>query len=93
MQEDDDPKHTSRLCQNYLIKKKRQAETYLVWNQLYRKIKVKQPTSASHVNIMLLQECRNERTEQYLMSLVKRTSLNCIAVITVRGGDFNELKI
>lgn len=51
--------------------------TELVWDELEKKIKAKQSTSASHVWTML-PECWNKITELYLMSLIERMSQICL---------------
>lgn len=69
MQQDDYPKHTFRLCPDYLKRKEKKKNKLklmawplqspdvnlmkLVWAELDRKIKMKQPTSASDQYTML----------------------------------------
>ncbi|KAL6484675.1 hypothetical protein MHYP_G00067200 [Metynnis hypsauchen] len=70
-QQDNDPKHTSRLCKGYLTKKEsdevlRQMTwppqsldlnpIEMVWGELDRRVKAKGPTSAKHL-WELLQDC------------------------------------
>ena len=70
-QQDNDPKHTSRLCKGYLTKKESDEVLHqmtwppqspdlnpieMVWDELDRRVKEKQPTSAQHV-WELLQDC------------------------------------
>ena len=81
LQQDKNPKHTLRLCQNYLRRKEqdnslqikeRPAQSpdlnpvELVCDELDRRVKAKQPTSATHL-WELLQQCWEELSEQYLI--------------------------
>uniref|UniRef100_A0AAZ3RAH0 EF-hand domain-containing protein n=1 Tax=Oncorhynchus tshawytscha TaxID=74940 RepID=A0AAZ3RAH0_ONCTS len=69
--QDKDPKHTSRLCKGYLTKKESDGVLHqmtwppqspdlnpieMVWDELDRRVKEKQPTSAQHM-WKLLQDC------------------------------------
>ena len=62
LQQDNDPKHTSRLCQNYLRRKEQDGRLQImewpaqspdlnpiepVWDELDRRVKAKQSTSAT----------------------------------------------
>uniref|UniRef100_A0AAZ3SF00 G-protein coupled receptors family 1 profile domain-containing protein n=1 Tax=Oncorhynchus tshawytscha TaxID=74940 RepID=A0AAZ3SF00_ONCTS len=68
---DNDPKHSSRLCKGYLTKKESDGVLHqmawppqspdlnpieMVWDELDRRVKDKQPTSAQHM-CELLQDC------------------------------------
>ncbi|KAL6484791.1 hypothetical protein MHYP_G00068360 [Metynnis hypsauchen] len=68
-QQDNDPKHTSRLCKGYLTKKESDGvlrqmtwppqspdPIEMVWGELDRRVKAKGPTSAKHL-WELLQDC------------------------------------
>ena len=44
----------------------------LVCDELDRRVKAKQPTSATHSLWELLQQCWEELSEQYLISIVER---------------------
>ena len=107
LQQDNDPKHTSRRCQNYLRRKEQDGRLQimewpaqspdlnpieLVWDELDRKVKAKQPTSATHL-WELLQQCWEELSKQYLISIVERMPRVCSAVISAKGGYFDESKI
>ena len=107
LQQDNDPKHTSRLCQNYLRRKEQDGRLEimewpaqspdlnpieLVWDELDRRVKANQPSSATHL-WELLQQCWEELSEQYLISIVERIPRVCSAVISAKGGDFDESKI
>ena len=107
LQQDNDPKHTSRLCQNYLRRKEQDGKLQimkwpaqspdsnpieLIWDELDKMVKAKQPTSATHLR-ELLQQCWEELSEQYLISIVERMAQVCSAVISAKGGYFDESKI
>ena len=62
----------------------------LVWDELDRRVKAKQPTSATHL-WELLQQCWEELSEQYLISIVERIQV-CSAVISAKGGYYDESK-
>ena len=70
-QQDNDPKHTSRLCKGYLMKKESDGVLHQMisppqspilntiemgWDELDRRVKEKQPTSAQNM-WELLQDC------------------------------------
>ena len=97
-QQANDPKHTSRLCQNYLRRKEQDCRLQimewpaqspdlnpieLIWDELDRRVKAKQPTSATHL-WELLQQCCEELSEQYLISIVERMPRVCSAVISAK---------
>ena len=64
----------------------------LVWDELDRRVKAKQPTSATHL-WELLQQCWEELSEQYLISIEKIMPRVCSAVISAKGSYFDESKI
>ena len=64
----------------------------LVWDELDRRVKAKQPTSATHM-WELLQQCWEELSEQYLIFIAERMTQVCSAVIFAKGGYFDESKI
>lgn len=107
IQQDNDPKHTSKLCKNYLAKKERDEQLKimvwppqspdlnpieLVWDELDRKVKAKQPTSAEHL-WQLLQEAWQNMSPDFLMKLINRMPRICEAVIKAKGAYFEESKI
>ncbi|MDF4419859.1 transposase, partial [Vibrio parahaemolyticus] len=107
LQQDNDPKHTSKLCQRYLAKKEEEGTLRmmtwpaqspdlnpieLVWDELDRKVKNKQPTSAANLYEMLT-EAWEEISSDYLMKLIARMPRVCEAVIKAKGGYFDESKI
>lgn len=107
LQQDNDPKHKSKLCQNYLKKKEEDGKLEnmewpaqspdlnpieLVWDELDRRVKAKQPTSATHL-WELLKQTWEELSEEYLISIVERMPRVCSAVISAKGGYFDESKV
>ena len=106
LQQDNDPKHKSKLCQNYLRKKEQDGKLEnmgwpaqspdlnpieLIWDKLDRRVKAKQPTSATHL-WELQQQSWEELSEEYLISIVERMPRVCSAVISAKGGYFDESK-
>ena len=106
-QQDNDPKHTSRLCKGYLTKKESDGvlrqmtwppqspdlnPIEMVWGELDRRVKAKGPTSAKHL-WELLQDCWKTISGDYLLKLIKRMPRVCKAVIRAKGGYFEESKI
>ena len=97
--------HTSRLCKGYLTKKESDGVLHqttwhpqspdlnpfeMVWDELDRRVKEKQPTSAQHT------VCGNSfKTvgKTFQVKLVERMSRLCKAVIKAKGGYFEEYKI
>ena len=63
----------------------------LVWDELDRRVKAKQRTSATHLG-ELLQQCWEELSEQYLISIVERMPRVCSVVISAKGGYFDAFK-
>ena len=107
MQQDNDPKHTSKLCTTYLEKKeaagilsvmKWPAQSpdlnpiELLWEQLDQKVREKFPTSQSDM-WNLLQQAWNEITPEYLTKLTARMPKICKALIAAKGGFFDESKV
>ena len=107
LQQDNDPKHTSNLCKNYLAKKEAEGKLKLmtwpaqspdlnpielVWDELDRKVRNKQPTNAVNLYEMLT-EAWDEISSDYLMKLIARMPRVCNAVIKAKGGYFEESKI
>ena len=61
----------------------------LVWDELERKVRAKQPISAAQL-WQFLQESWKELSSIYLQSLVERMQRICEAVIVAKGGHFYE---
>ncbi|MDF4290226.1 transposase, partial [Vibrio parahaemolyticus] len=106
-QQDNDPKHTSRLCKGYLTKKESDGvlrqmtwppqspdlnPIEMVWGELDRRVKAKGPTSAKHL-WELLQDCWKTISGDYLLKLMERMPRVCKAVIRAKGGYFEETRI
>ena len=64
----------------------------LVWDELDRRVKAKQLPNATHL-WELLQQCWEELSKQYLISIVERVPRVCLAVISAKCGYFDESKI
>ena len=59
----------------------------MVQDQLDRRVKAKQPTSAQHI-WELLQDCWKTIPGDYIMKLIERMPRVCKAVIKAKGGYF-----
>ena len=94
LQQDNDPKHKSKLSHNYLRKKEQDGKLEnmewpaespdlnpieLVQDELDRRVKAKQTTSATHL-WELLQQSWEELSEEYLISIAERMPQVCSAV-------------
>lgn len=106
-QQDNDPKHTSILCKNYL-ENKQNAKVLrnmvwppqspdcnpieLLWDQLDRQVRETQITSQDHM-WQVLQEQWQKIDKKTLNKLIMRMPRVCAAVIKARGGYFEESKI
>ncbi|CAJ0937853.1 unnamed protein product [Ranitomeya imitator] len=97
-QQDNDPKHTSRLCKGYLTKKESNGvlrqmtwppqspdlnPIEMVWGELDHRVKAKGPTSAKHL-WERLQDCWKTIPGDYLLKLIKRMPRVCKAVIKAK---------
>ena len=107
LMQDNDPKHTCKLCQRYIKSKKEQhvlqlmswlaqsadlKPIELVWDELDWKIRAKQPTNVTHL-WCFLQESWVELSSVYLQSLVERMLRICEEVIVAKGGHFDDSKV
>lgn len=107
MQQDNDPKHTSKLCQKYLTTKEAANELKsmewppqspdcnpieLLWDELDRAVRKMCPTSEKHL-MKSLQDAWNAITSEKLQKLIDRMPKVCRAVLKARGGHFDESKI
>lgn len=105
--QDNDPKHTSKLNKNYLktLEERKELKMMdwppqspdlnpieLLWEELDRRVRELQPTSAADL-WKILQECWENITPETLMKLVKRMPRLCRAVIKNRGYFFNEKNV
>ncbi|XP_008558725.3 transposable element Tcb1 transposase [Microplitis demolitor] len=106
-QQDNDPKHSSKLCQNFLNKKKAEnilnimqwpsqspdlSPIELVWDELDRRVKSRCPTSSEHL-WQLLENEWNKLDKDYLKKLINRMPRICEKIIKEKGGHFDEAKI
>ena len=64
----------------------------LVWDELDRRVKAKQPTSATHL-WESLQQTWEELSEEYWISIQERMPQVCSAVVSAKGGYFDESKV
>ncbi|GAB0095396.1 hypothetical protein DMENIID0001_107770 [Sergentomyia squamirostris] len=106
-QEDNDPKHSSKLCRGYLEENERQGvlsqmkwppqspdlnPIELLWDELDRKVRESKPTSKGNL-WELLQKSWNEISQETLSKLTERMPRICRAVMKAKGGFFEENKI
>jgi transposase len=106
-QEDNDPKHSSKLCRNFMADKEKHRYLYvmewpaqspdlnpieLLWDEIDRTIRKKSPTSKSHL-WQILQQSWSEINNVTLEKLVKRMPRLCKAVIKNNGGHIDEANI
>ncbi|CAJ0938370.1 unnamed protein product [Ranitomeya imitator] len=104
-QQDNDSKHTSRLCKGYLTKKESDGvlrqmtwppqspdlnPIKMVWGELDRRVKAKGPTSAKHL-WELLQFCWTTIPGDYLLKLIKRMPRVCKAVIKAKATEPSDI--
>ena len=107
LQQDNEPKHTSKLCKNYLGKKQSAGilsvmewpeqspdlnPVELLWEQLDRLVHKKCPSSQSNL-WEVLQEAWGEISSDYLNKLTARRPEVCKAVIAANGEFFDERKV
>ena len=106
-QQDNDPKHTSKLCKSYLEKKQSAGvlsimewpaqspdlnPIELLWEELDCDVRKKCPTSVNHL-WAILQEAWSNISSQRLNKLTARMPRLCKTVIAANGSYFNESKI
>ena len=99
LQQDNDTKHTSKLCKNYFVKKQSAGilsvmewpaqssdlnPIELLWEQLDRMVRKKCPSSQSNL-WEVLQEAWGEISSHYLNKLTARMPKVCKAVIAANG--------
>ena len=61
----------------------------MVWDELQRKVRGKQPTSAAYLG-QIWQKCWVELTSVYLPSLLERMPRICEPVTAFKAGHFDE---
>lgn len=106
-QQDNDPKHTSKLCVNYIKSKEEQNVLKFMtwapqspdlnpieklWDELDRKVRVMAPSNVEALWACLHSAWENISTET-LEKLVSRMPQLCEAVIRAKGGHIDESKI
>lgn len=107
LQQDNDPKHTSRLCKDYVERKERLGilknmmwppqspdlnPIEVLWDHLDRCVREVNITSRDHL-WRLLKEKWAAIEEETLNQLIERMPRVCAAVIAAKGGYFDESKI
>ena len=106
-QQDNDPKHTSKLCTSYLGRKKVAGDLNimewppqspdlnpieLLWEELDRRVRDLKPTSLSGL-WDCLNEAWNNIPPETLQKLIERIPKLCAAVIKAKGGHFQENRL
>lgn len=106
-QHDNDPKHSSKLCKEYLKQLERKNvlkvmvwasqspdvnPIELLWDKLDREVRKQCPTSTTHLWEILQNEW-NQIDDDYLSKLLQRMPKLCAAVIKAKGGYIDESKI
>lgn len=104
LQQDNDPKHTSKVCKSYLDKKERGGvlknmvwppqspdlnPIELLWDELDRRVRETCPTSQSDLWQILKDTWSNIRGET-IKKLINRMPRLCEKVISKKGGFFDE---
>ena len=103
-QQDNDPKHSSKMCQNYLAKKAEsgQMETMvwppqspdlspieLLWEEMDRQVLERKPSSVAELE-KVVKETWAQIHGDVCDKLIKRMPLLCQAVTDAKGGYFDE---
>lgn len=106
-QQDNDPKHSSKLCRGYVNGLEEEGQLVnmvwpaqspdlnpieLLWDELDREVRKMRPLNHKHL-WHCLQECWSKINETTLMKLINRMPRICKAVIKAEGGYFEEAKI
>lgn len=106
-QQDNDPKHTSNLCQNFLKSKEEEGILEFMnwppqspdtnpieklWDELDREVRKMRPTSKPHLSECLQCAWNNIGMEK-LQNLVKRMPRICKAISKARGGHIDEKQL
>lgn len=107
LQQDNDPKHSSKLCTNYIEGKERQgvlqimkwppqspdlSPIELAWDELDRRVRAQHPKSEKELFEALSTEW-NKFPNSYFEKLLQRMPRICTALLKVKGGYFDESKI
>lgn len=106
-QHDNDPKHTSKLCSNYLDRKEEEGVLQkmiwppqspdvnpieLLWEEMDREVRDLKPTSQISM-WNCLNEVWNNFPVQKLQKLINRMPRICAAIIKANGSYFDEKKL
>lgn len=106
-QQDNDPKHTSKLCKNYIGKKEQEGvleildhppqspdcnPIELLWDEMDREIRMLRSTNVNDLWLNLQREW-SSISEETILKLTNRMPRICKAVIKARGGYFDETKV
>jgi len=106
-QQDNDPKHTLKLCRNYINNKERQKELKymnwlpqspdlnpieLLWDELDRNVRKMRPMNQNQL-WEFLQVFWTEISTLTLKKLIERMPRICTTVLRAKGGYFEESKI
>lgn len=107
LQQDNDPKHSSKLCRGYVSELEKQKKLVnmewpaqspdlnpieLLWDELDRNVRKMRPVNHNHL-WECLQACWQSIGEETLKKLINRMPRVCKAVIYANGGYFEEAKI
>lgn len=106
-QQDNDPKHTSKICKGYMQEQEDDGvlknmdwppqspdlnPIELLWEELDRRVREQCPTSARSL-WEILQNSWNDISETTITKLIDRMPRLCKAVIKAKGGFFDEKKV
>lgn len=106
-QQDNDPKHTSKLCREYLEEKEEENVLKIMahppqspdlnpievlWDELNRKVRLKCPTSKERL-CKILQEELKKISSDTLIKLIQRRPRIVKKVKQVKGGFFDEKSV
>uniref|UniRef100_A0A3P8SU24 Tc1-like transposase DDE domain-containing protein n=1 Tax=Amphiprion percula TaxID=161767 RepID=A0A3P8SU24_AMPPE len=105
LQQDNDSKHSSKLCQGYLDKKEEVlrkmvwppqspdlSPNELVWDELDQPVRKVHPTNQQSLTDEL-KKAWNVIPGTYLKKLVEQMPRICRAVVKARGGYFEDSKV
>lgn len=107
LQQDNDPKHSSKLCRGYANELEKEGKLVnmlwpaqspdlnpieLLWDELDREVRKMRPHNHKHL-WQCLQECWTNIKAETLEKLINRMPRVCKAVINADGGYFEEAKI
>jgi hypothetical protein len=103
-QQDNDPKHSSKLCKKYLERKQESGQMVtmdwppqspdlspieLLWEEMDREVLERKPSSVAEL-VQVVKECWEGISSEVCDKLIKRMPLLCQAVLDAKGGYFDE---